>query len=809
MTEESPGYENKKTPEESVPYWFNEIDEAMKRDKQFRKDGERILDIYKGADNKKVPFNILYSNIDTLLPALYSSQPRPVVQRRFKDPDPIANAASQAGTRILEFFLDSNMDGSQTVHDAMIDVTYDALLVGRGVTRLKYEAEFNEQESEEEAEPITSKESEYVCAQSIEWNRVLFGYAKKWTDVPWVAFEEIIDKSEAIRLFGEEMANKLAFVSDNDKPDNDKIMEEDEHQGGRKTAAIYQIWDKLGGKKIRYISKSYKDGFLKVDDDPLELTGFYPMPKPLQLVETNDFSPVAPYLIYENQAKELNEITRRINKLVRQIKAGGIYDGEMGDDIANLLSSDDTTFIPADKSALLSTQKGFDNAIWFLPIDQMIKVLQGLYQSREACKQVIYEVTGISDIIRGSTVASETATAQNIKSQWGTMRLKRNQSEVQRYARDILRIALEIAATKYSAETWVQMTELPFSTDDQVQQANMIMHASQRMIMPGQAPNPQVQQAQQQAQQILQQPQWSQILELLKNDMQRAFRIDIETNSTVIPEAVEDQKNIADVMTALGQYLQGVTPLVQQGIFPFAAAKSMMMAIVRRYQFGAEIEDYINDMKEPQPVDNSAQELQAKQQSEQMMMQAKQQSEQAAMQADIQKAQAANQLEAQKLEAQRIIEQGKAETQMRIEQMRIESAERIAEFKARADAENKLELARIQNACSMKQMAMKINSAKGDDGIFELDDEGEPLPKQPMKEELLNVLDAIPQLQSMIEQMAELIGEQRQNTETIAATINAPKTVIRDNEGKITAISSDYGHRVVQRDENGNIVSIQ
>jgi hypothetical protein len=45
---------------------------------------------------------------------------------------------------------------------------------------------------------------------------------------------------------------------------------------------------------------------------------------------------------------------------------------------------------------------------------------------------MIYEVTGISDIVRGQGNAQETATAQEIKSQWGSLRIRKLQKQIER-----------------------------------------------------------------------------------------------------------------------------------------------------------------------------------------------------------------------------------------------------------------------------------------------------------------------------------------------------------------------------------------
>ncbi len=607
---------------ENISYWFDELSQARKRDSDFISDGERIMDIYACRDDKRVPFNILYSNTDTLLPALYSSVPRPVVMRRFRDDDPVGKAASMAATRMLEYLLDTNTDGYETFDEGVKNAVLDALLPGRGITACKYDAVLGEAEygSEQPQEPLQEKKSELICIDSKKWNRVLFGYCEKWSEMPWIAFEQNIDQVEAVRLFGQEIAAKIKFTRDNVGPDDDdkSASDEDGKQGGRKTAVIYQIWDKSGGKMVRYVSKHYEDGFLKVEADPLELSGFYPIPRPLQFLASSDNQPVAPYAFYKEQAEEINELTKRIKRLAKAIKARGVYDSELGDDIKNLMDGVDNEMIPADKSAALAAQNGFQNAIWFMPIEQMVAVLQQLYAAREQCKQVIYEITGISDIIRGSTVATETATAQNIKSQWGTMRLQRLQREVQRYARDLLRIMLEMAASKFSESTWVQMTGLPYATSEQVMQAQMIMQAAQQQPPQiGPDGQPQMSPIVQQAQQIMQAPQWPQILELLKSDLDRSYRIDIETNSTILPQLQEDQQNMTEAMTALSQYISSIAPLVQAGIFPFEAAKSVMLAVIRRYQFGADLEDAVKSMQQPPPpVDNTLQVEQAKLESQ-------------------------------------------------------------------------------------------------------------------------------------------------------------------------------------------------
>ena len=709
-----------------VKYWLSELDAAKRREKDYRKDGQRILDIYNGDKNREVVFNILYSNTETLLPALYSAIPRPVVQRRHKSEDIVGKEASAAGQRVLEYFLDTNVDGYETFDEAMRAATLDALLPGRGVTVVKYDAEVSEDPTSDGAdEPMSYTSGELVCLDTKAWNRVYFGYAKKWSKVPWVAYEEYVDKKEATRLFGKEKAGKIVYTSqdNNDREEDARSSADDRNRGERKTACIYQIWDKDGGRdgtrKVRYISGQYTEGYLKVEDDPLGLTGFFNCPRPLRFIEkSHDLLPTALYTIYENQANELNRLTVRINRIVEAIKARGIYDSELGEELGNLMKADDNALVPADKSSSLAAEKGLQNAIWFMPVEQLVSTLMQLYAAREQSKQVIYEITGISDILRGASQASETATAQNIKAQWGTLRLKRLQREVQRYARDVMRMMLEIAATKLSEESWAKITGLPFMTSTQQQQAKMLAQAAQ---MSGQPLDPAMMQQ-------LQQPAWPDILGVLRDDIQRSYRVDIETNSTVEPEAVEDQKNISELMMAIGQFLTGVGPLVAKKVLPFEIAQTMLLTITRRFRFGPEIEDQIKRMQEPPEEQNTdGQADQAKMQMEMQIAQARMQMEGQLAQATEQRIQQAevakHQRETQAEQYRQQMETAKLQLMQQIELAKLEAAKQAglaerqaerhtAQMQAQMQQETELRKAEIQMQTQIAIAKIKADSTR-------------------------------------------------------------------------------------------------
>lgn len=692
-----------KKSEALVKHWQDEITQALKREQNFRKDGNRTVEMYEGAKKKDEQFNILYSNTETLSPALYNSVPRPVVQRRFKDEDALGAAASKASQRTLEYLIDDGMADYATFDELMKSAVLEALVPGRGVTRFTYDAVIERVQNAAAADAAESDETdpaddpggepvvaapervsyETVCGNEVPWNRFLHGYAKKWKDVPWVAYEHLMTHEELEQNFG--AVGVLVPVATVEKAAGDDGRETHEDSGGTKVATVYEIWDKVT-RKVIFISPAYKLAPLKHIEDPLGLSGFFNCPKPLAFMQKmSTLVPVSLYVMYEEQAKELNRVTLRINRLISALKVRGMYDSTV-EGLDKVLSADDNVLIPAQNvAALLSQGNALEKAIWLFPIEKLIPVLQQLYLQRNQVKQVIYEITGIADIMRGSSQASETLGAQELKNQWGTLRLKRLQKEVARYARDCLRIILEISVTKLSEKTLSGMTGLPYPTGDQKMQAQMLAQQVQQI---GQQPPPELAQ-------ILSQPSWADILGLLKDDLQRSFRVDIETNSTVDAEATEDKQNIAELLNAISQFLNGVAPLVENGSMPFEVASGMMLAIIRRFRFGPELEDQLKNMKAPQPKPDP-----------------KAQADQQKMQADQQRA--AVDLQMKQLELQ-----GKqAEAAQREREMQMEAAFKQQEHAMRmAEMQRKMELSALQHDSRIQaahaQIALNKSKAAG------------------------------------------------------------------------------------------------
>lgn len=566
---------------EQVKFWLGELELAGKREEAWVEEAKDVVEIYEAEKSRTHQFNILYSNTETLLPAIYNNVPRPAVRRRYHQKDPVGLQATKIANRLIEYYFDTNLEGfGGGFHETMCQVVLEALLVGRGVPWLKFE-------------------NGTISMDCVPWDFYRQSYAKRQRDVWWIARRWDMTRRELEANFGK-LGGKVKLPAHEDS----EVAERDDsdNRGSLRTACVWEIWDKIEGK-VYFITEGYKQGFLREIEDPLKLSGFFPVPRLLLWMrKVGKTVPVTPYSLYRQQAEELNAITLRIQKLIRIMKWRGGYDAS-AEGLDAIFELDDGKLAPIQNVAALQQGQGkLDNALWLVPIEKLVTVLQQLYTQREQVKAVIFEITGLADIIRGASKASETLGAQQIKERWGGLRIRRMQAEVQLLVRAVMRSTLELCATHTPTADLKKLTnsELPLEAEKAaiVQALNMAQATGQ--------------QPPQELIELSQQPSFDSIAALLKDNITRSFRIDIETNSTVDVEATDDQKMMMEFMTGVGQFINGISPLIQTGVLPFEVAQEVLLSMTRRLRFGPEVEDGLKKMQAPKPQDDGKAEAQAK-----------------------------------------------------------------------------------------------------------------------------------------------------------------------------------------------------
>jgi hypothetical protein len=671
-----------------VKLWLDQIERTGDDEKEWREDAEKAEDIYRakqGAPN--LDFNIFHANIETVVPALYNSTPIPDVRRRFSDKDDVGKVVSDIIERSLSFAVDDyDFDG------AMVCAIKDSEIVDRGVARVRYMPAFS-------ADGQSIIDAKVVC-EHVLWRDFRRGPGRFWGEVPWIAFRHFLSKDEMAKLIaGNESPidiEQIPFNYSSDGRSSDKAK--DAKADVFKRAMVWEIWDRDAGKVI-FICQDYRDRVLKSEDDPLKLSDFFPVPKPIQAIEqTGSLIPVTPLKIYERLVDELNTVTKRISKLVKQLRPRGLYGGN-AEDIKGVSTADDGELVPASDVMGMIQNGGLEKALSWFPLDPTINAVKVLYEQRDVIKQTIYEVTGIADILRGATNPNETLGAQELKAQWGSLRIQRRQSEVARFARDLFEIKAEIIATQFDWPMLSRMTGITLPSQAEKQQAQAMMQQIGMMQQQGGQVPPQVMQQAEQMKPMLEKPSQEEVMQLLQDDIVRNYRIDIESDSTIRNDLSRNQQTMNIFLQGTAQFATAMGPLIMTD----PGLKPMVMEIygsfARQFKLGRQAEDAIEKATEqamatanqPPPPDPKIEAEKAKAENEKQKMALEMQNKQAENQMKMQMMQAEHQMKTEMMQAEMAIK--REELQMKQQELAMKERSmmmdaQMDERKAQIDAQS-------------------------------------------------------------------------------------------------------------------------
>jgi hypothetical protein len=463
-------------------------------------------------------------------------------------------------------------------HEAVKTAIKDVLLPGRGVCRVRWNPKLVKQPlaggplPDGTAPTETVKVWETVNCEYVYWEDILLDPVRQHTDCKWVAFRHLFTGPDAVNEFqGTPEFDKLVAAG---KLDTLLVWTEESAaksppSGGSYTKSAstlgdaikkmmaWEIWDKTDPNNLRIIwfVRESNGLVLRVDPDPLGLDGFFPIPQPMLSIKTSDTRVPKPfYDLYAKLAEDLETTSVRISKLTEKIRVRGAYNSASSE-IADLLKADDGKMIPVDGVDMING--GLQNHIWMVPIDIWMSALDKLMIAREQQKQSIYEIMGISDIMRGATKASETATAQRIKGSMGVVRLSDQKDAAATFARDIMRLEAQIICKNFDAATLTRMT--------------------------GEEVTPEV-------------------LAVLRDDFSRTCSIDIETDSTVQVDEQTAQQSMAMTMQAIQAVMMGVQQMLMTQILPPPMVLQLGIELLRmalhsiRYSRG--VIELLDDFKE-------------------------------------------------------------------------------------------------------------------------------------------------------------------------------------------------------------------
>ena len=515
------------SPQGLAQRWGTEIEAAKKELGKFHDEATKILARYLdkreawGDNESKV--NLFWSTMKVLLSMLYARPPKADVSRAFQDFD---DDQARVASTILQRLLNRGFEEDVSAWDSAVrQGIEDWLIVGLGQIWLRYEVETEEVPETIDAatgmlipatERIVDEDApvDYVHYEDFFWSP-----ARTWAEVRWVARRVHMTRDQLKARFGDEIARVVPMVAA-PKQQNDQTPKYDPWS----RAEIFEIWCKEN-KKVYWYAKG-TEVILDVKDDPLGLDSFFPCPKPLAAnITSANFMPRADYIFAQDQFNELDEINTRITWLTRAAKVVGVYDKSAEGLQRMFQQASENQLIPVDNWAMFAESGGIRGKVDWVPIDQVVNAIERLRVYRADKTQQIYEVLGISDIMRGSSQASETATAQQIKAQFGSTRMQLLQFYIAEWISEALRIKAEIICLHWQPQTIIERSNILRTPDAQFAQAGV---------------------------------------QLLKDEKLAQYRINVEADSMAALDWAAERDAAVQFLQGMGAFISQVAPMAQQ-----------------------------------------------------------------------------------------------------------------------------------------------------------------------------------------------------------------------------------------------------
>lgn len=517
-------------------HWTDEFSAAKKSNDKWQKNGKKV--VKKFLDDRtdsqddfgymERRINLFHSNIVTLMAMLYGNTPKVEVDRTFSDPsDDVARVASEMLTRMLT--QDIQFAGENQV-DVLRSALQDRLLPGLGTARVAYNFESetsttdavhdedgNELAPEVKDEKVTS---EWVDILYVHWRDYLWSPARTYGEIRWRAFRSYLSKAQATKRFGAEIAAKLTYTSKG--PVNTGKGNDGKGQAINQTE-VWEIWDKTTETVFWFV-----EGFPKIldrQDDPLELDQFFPDPPPMIAnVTTTKWEPRADYLLAQDLYDEIDKLQTRISYLTDACKCVGVYDKAQEGVKRIFTEGVENDLIPVDNWAQFGEKNGLQGVIDWVPIEAVVKTIEVLTEKQGEKIQQLYQVTGMSDIMRGSSQPYEAAATSKEKVKYASIRVQCLQDEFARFASDLQSLKVEIIRKHFQPYCIIEQSNI-MNTDD----AAMAEQAVQ----------------------------------FIKGDESAKWRIKIRPESLAMADYAQIKADRMEYINGLAMFMQSAAPLVE------------------------------------------------------------------------------------------------------------------------------------------------------------------------------------------------------------------------------------------------------
>jgi len=307
-------------------------------------------------------------------------------------------------------------------------------------------------------------------------------------------------------------------------------------------------------KKVYWLSEQYSEDFLDVQPDPYGLRGFFPAtPFIISSKPSKSLYPTPLYVDCEPLLSQLHIIAGKIASYVDAARPKALVPDET-DLVALLNAKSENVYIATKAFYGLLEKGGLNTLVQFLPTSEFLTAIQNLLQLEEQFKNNFFEWFGVPDILRGASDPVETATAQEVKISAAHDRFKFMKRQVREMVRDVIAMTVEMAVKLLPDDVLRRKVGFDF--------------------LP-----------------VEHQARFDAALALLRDNEQRAVRIEIESDSLSFLDQQLQEEKVAKATSLVTSGLESIASMSEQGVEFMNAGLQTLLLSLQAIDAGKEFQD--------------------------------------------------------------------------------------------------------------------------------------------------------------------------------------------------------------------------
>lgn len=380
-----------------------------------------------------------------------------------------------------------------------------------------------------ETEEVIDVTDERICLEPVLYKAVYIDPSiRRWSRVKQIAFAEEYTEVEFSRIFGKKAL--LALPKDPDLNEN---------SAKKKTIVVFEYWD-LYEKECKWLAENGEDFITPKEYMPSELDEqlnglydlekFFPVPTPLITNQpTDEFWPVPEYYQVADVIEDIHTIFSRAVALTKAIRARLLFDNSVEglQEAINEAAEGDAFGITNLAQALSGNGGSLEGVVQYVPVEKMIQSLEQMYGALEQRLNVLYKITGTSDMLQGliTDPTQRTFGERQMTEKYALNQIAEPQRKMAEFVCNSYELMCEMALKNFKEESLA------------------------KYMMPGTLPEDQ-------------KPLYTSALALLKDNNKR-FRIELETDSTIALNEEFDKRMRMELVQTLTSALEKTATIAQ------------------------------------------------------------------------------------------------------------------------------------------------------------------------------------------------------------------------------------------------------